>query len=242
MSDTQRNGAHEVYAVDDTEPLHHGYAPNELGVLFPGEHGISFKKQTSGVMCRQIPPFSGVYISLGRPTLRQGYPEWLPDNDGGVKPGENHPVVDVDVETLPDRDYKSLPEWVQERGHFYNWDEFMYWLDSDDVWWHWTLDLVEELRAYHYDPNGQMVEHTGRDMSERWDSAAEIWAEINNVFDFTYESITSKDRPEEYKKHYPGTCEGIKWIQITGAKNDDVNHWANQMKGELAMLLYPNSD
>lgn len=228
--------------VDEHLPINKGYVPNELGVLFPSNNGYRFKKQTGGVCCHQLPPFSGVYISLGRPELRQGYPDWLPRNDGGVKPGEKHPVTSVDVTELPKRDYESLPEWVQERGHFYNWDEFMYWLDSDDVWWHWTLDLVEELRAYNYDPDGRMVKHTGRDMSERWNGVDEIWAEINTILDFTYDVIDATERPEQYQKHYPGACEGVTWIEITGVKSDVENHWANDMTGELAMLLYPNSD
>ena len=244
MSDTPTDDtdtSETTYPVDEHLPLNQGYTPDELGVLFPSENGYTFKKQTGGVMCRQLPPFSGVYISLGRPTLDQGYPDWLPFSDG-VKSGDKHPVTTVEVTDLPERDYESLPEWVQERGHFYDWDEFMYWLDSDDVWWHWRVDLVEELRAYNYDPNGRMTEHTGRDMSKRWDNTEEIWAEINNVIDFTYTVIDATERPEEYMEAYPGACEGIHWVRITGAKTDDESHWANQMTGELAMLLYPNSD
>lgn len=245
MSDTPAGDNSEhgetLYAVDEHTPINRGYTPDEIGILFPSTNGFTFKKATHGIQCHQLRPFSGVYIPLGRPTLRQGYPDWLPDNNGGIKQGEKHPVTTVDVTELPDRDYESLPEWVQERGHFYNWDEFMHWLDSDDVWWHWDLDLVEELRLYNYNPDGGLSDIVGRDITEHWDSIDEIWTAINRRLPFAYDVVDSNDRPDEYAEHYPATCEGVRWIRITES-TVEKDHWTDDMIGELAMLLYPNSD
>lgn len=243
MSDTPAGDNPEtLYGVDTKTPLKRGYTPDELGLLFPSNNGFTFKKATHGIQCHQLQPFSGVYLPLGRPTLRQGYPEWLPrNNDEGVTIGEKHPVTSVDVTELPQRDYESLPEWVQKRGHFYNWDEFMHWLDSDDVWWHWDLDLVEELRLYNYNPDGSLSDIIGRDITEHWSSIDEIWNAINERLNFTYEVVDSSERPAEYREEYPGACEGIQWIRVTGS-SIDKEYWADDMTGELAMLLYPNSD
>jgi hypothetical protein len=243
MSDTPTgDNAEQLYAVDAQTPLKRGYTPDELGVLFPSTNGGTFQKATHGVQCHQLPPFSGVYIPVGRPTLRQGYPGWLPRNsDDGVNAGEKHPVTSVDVNDIPQRNYESLPEWVQEREHFYNWDEFMYWLDSDDVWWHWDLDLIEELRLYNYNPTGGLSDVVGRDITEHWEGIDEIWDAINERLSFTYDVVESSERPAEYREEYPGACEGVRWVRITGSRIDG-EHWANDMAGELAMLLYPNSD
>lgn len=242
----------------DTSSLRVRTPSNDFGLLIPRETGVEFRHQSGGMMCKQI-DMEGVFIQLDRPQLRQGYPDWKPDTSGGIDPDEPHPITEVDLETqIPDRDYESLPEWVKERGHFYNWDEFMHWVERDEVWWHWTLDLVEELRKYHYDPDASMA-HTERDMTKKWDSAGEIWDAINERLPFTYEeydpwaerqaAVKAGNDPNEVEtpipEGYPEYEAAMKWIKITGSKYYDGKpkaKWAEDLAGEYVILCYPNVD
>lgn len=251
-SDSPMNSETE-YAFDDTAPVDVGFLNDDFGIVFPSDSGFNIRSQTGGVTCQQL-RFSGVFLPLGRPKMNRGFPDWLPETDGGIPKGETHPVADVDLSTIPDEDYESLPEWVQERGHFYNWDEFSYWLDENAWWYMWT-DLVEELRRWNYDPDGSMPH--SRDMTRLWDSLDDIWAAIDDCLNFTYEEydyhgekLAALRSDDEFNSplpdEYPDPCEGIKWITITGSKRDrDGNAlapWADDLSGETVILSYPNSD
>lgn len=248
------------FAFDEVSPIEIGYLPNEIGIIFPSNHGFSFRTQTGGVCCHQLTG-AGTYLSLGSPKLNRGFPDWLPDTDGGVPKGETHPVADVDLETIPDEDYETLPEWVTERDpvQFYNWNEFSYWLNSDepdDAYWYGWTNLVTELKRWNYCPDGSMSH--AHDMTRLWESLDEIWAAIDNCLSFTYEEYDYHDakmkalqNDEEFTpplddERLPRPCEGIKWITITGSKiNRDGNirtPWAETLTGETVLLHYPNSD
>lgn len=241
------------FAFDDSAPVSVGYLPNEFGLVFPSSSGFTIRSQTGGVCCHQL-EFSGAFLPLGRPKLNRGFPEWMPETDGGISKGERHPVTTVDLETIPERDYESLPEWVKERGHFYNWDEFSYWIDEHAWWYLWT-DLVKELRDWNYDADGSMP--NSRDLTRVWDSYDEIWAAIDDTLNFIYkeydylaakraaiEAGESFDSP--FPDEYPAPCEGIRWITITGSKTDSDGNplapWADDLAGTHALLSYPNSD
>lgn len=243
----------EKHAFDTAAPVNAGFLLDEFGIVFPSDSGFNIRTQTGGVTCKQL-SFSGVFLPLGRPKLNRGFPDWLPDTTEGVPHGEKHPVVTIELDSIPDTDYESLPEWVRERGHFYNWDEFSYWLD-EHAWWYSWADLIEELRRWNYDPAGDMPH--ARDMTRVWDSLDDIWNAIDETLPFTYEEYEynrerlhalQNDEPfnPPLPDDYPGTCEGIKWVTITGSKQDsngDVRcEWAEELTGETVLLSYPNSD
>lgn len=247
--------ADNSYKFDSEAPLDIGFPAHEFGILFPSDSGFSMRTQTDGVMCHQL-RFSGQFLPLGRPKVYRGFPDWLPDNDGGVAEDETHPVATVDLDTIPDHDYETLPEWVQDRGHFYNWTEFSNWLDQDNVWRHSWADLVEELRQWNYCPDGSMPH--APDMTERWDNLDEIWAAIDNCLNFTYDvydyhkhKLNSIQNDTEFNPPfdtdtYPSPTEGIRWITLTGSKTnsrgDPTAPWADTLEGETVLQLYPNSD
>lgn len=239
-----------------TDPLEIGYLNHDFGILLPEPATFKINKQSGGVSCYQD-IHTGTVLPLGRPSIRQGYPEWLPDTDGGLDPDEDHPVTDIDLASeIPKRDYESLPDWVQDRGHFYSWDEFMHWLDSSEIWWHWNLDLISELKQWNYDPTGEMA-HVDRDMTEMWDSLDDIWNAIDECLSFTYdeydyhaakmEAISNDTDPDHpLPDDTVAPCEGVRWITITGSKQSNRGEpmapWADQLEGETVVLLYPNSD
>lgn len=237
-------------AFDDAAPIDVGFLNDDFGIIFPSNTGFSIRSQTNGVSCHQL-RFNGVFLPLGRPTLRRGYPDWLPDTDGGIAPDKKHPVTDVDLSTIPEHDRETLPEWVAERGHFYNWDEFSYWLDQKEVWRHGRADLVDELRQWNYAPEGMDSAHYAPDMTERWDSLDDIWAAIDNALSFTYDKYEYdwQDYDTEHpwdNTDLPAPTEGIRWITLTGSKRSsrDEPHapWADTLEGEHAILKTPNSD
>lgn len=259
MSDERRSTTDSTrYPFDDVSPIDVGFLPDEFGIIFPSDSGFNIQSNTGGVTCRQL-RFSGVFLPLARPKINRGFPAWMPDTDGGVAKGETHPVADVDLTTIPDEDYETLPEWVQERGHFYNWDEFSYWLD-EHAWWYMWRDLIEELRRWNYDKHGSMPH--SREITRVWDNREEIWSEIDNSLQFTYEEYDYSGKlsealgnPVDYSddvdfeppiSDLPGPCEGVKWITITGSKHDHngdpITPWAEELAGETVLLKYPNSD
>ncbi len=238
---------------DDVAPIDVGFISHGFGIVFPSDTGFNMQKQTGGIMCQQL-QFSGVYYPLSRPTIRRGYPDWLPDTDGRIPKEQKHPITDVDLTTIPEEDYNSLPEWIQDRGHFYNWDEFSYWL-NEHAWWYGHGDLIEELRRWNYCPDGSMSH--ARDMTRLWDGLEEIWSAIDQGLPFTYdhydyytEQMEARRNGEEFEPphgdEYPKACEGIRWITLTGSKENSRGElrapWAEEMKGETVILSYPNCD
>lgn len=242
--------ADNTHTFDSTAPIEVGYLDDDFGIIFPSDYGFKIKSQTSGVCCHQV-EFTGTFLPLGHPKINRGFPDWLPDTDGGIPKGETHPVADVDLTTIPEHDYETLPEWVKERGHFYNWDEFSQWLDQDDVWRHSWNDLIDELKQWNYAPEGIDGLEYAPDMTKRWDSLDDIWNAIDDCLSFTYDKHDhdpfdfDTDNPWD-DTTLPGPCEGIRWITITGSKtNRDGNirtPWAETLKGEHVILSYPNSD
>lgn len=248
----------QAYKFDDIAPIQTPMLSMSFGVLFPSESGVRFSKQTDGVACRHV-QLEGQALPLNRPVERLGYPDWLPRTGDEVSADfhevDEHPVVTVDVETIPERDYKALPEWVRERGHFYNWDEFSTWIKSDSVWWYGWRDLISELRQWNYDHDASM-DHVIRDMRETWDSREEIWEAIDEQLGFSYdvyeyhkaerESDDLENVPHPLPESFPAPCEGVRWITIIGSKEPGISNWespwADKMVGETVLLLTPNCD
>jgi len=249
------------YWKDSVGPVEAPMLSVRFGVLFPSESGFRFSKQTDGVACRNV-QLEGQVLPLQTPVEQLGFPDWMP-KAGDVESSADtesveeyeHPVVTVDVETIPERDYEALPEWVRERGHFFNWDEFSTWVNSDSVWWYGWRDLISELRLWNYDHDASM-EHVTRDMTETWESRTEIWEAIDEQLGFSYEvyeyhavereasdaSTVSHPLPDSF----PAPCEGVRWITITGSKEGGLGFcespWADECVGETVLLLTPNCD
>lgn len=242
--------AGDTHKFDDVAPIDVGFLDDDFGIIFPSDHGFTIRSQTDGVMCHQL-QFPGTFLPLGHPKKNRGFPEWMPDTDGGVPQDEKHPIVTVDLSTIPEHDYETLPEWVKERDHFYNWNEFSQWLDQDDVWRHSWVDLVSELRQWNYAPDGiDGLEHAP-DMTERWDSLDDIWNAIDDVLSFTYEEYDYN--PTDFDAEHPwgdtdlpAPTEGIRWITLTGSKTSRSGEpkapWADTLEGKHVILKFPNSD
>ncbi|CDK38213.1 hypothetical protein [Halorubrum sp. AJ67] len=226
-----------------------GYLPDEFGILLPDSSGFSVQKQT-GMSCRKL-QLDGQFLPLKRPQINRGFPDWFPQDDGALPPGDSHPVTKYDLETIPERDYRTLSDWVKARPlvAFHNFEEFSYWVDS--VWFYGRNDLIEEVRKWNYDPSGHLLDRT---MTETWDSLDDIWAAIEAELAFTFDEfdyfdhVTSSksdtDLPLDPDVHQT-PCEGVKWITLTGSKYYDdkpLCPWAEELKGETVMLLYPNCE
>lgn len=250
-----------THAFDAASPIDAGYMSPDFGLLFPSDNGTKIWKTTHGVSCHQISIF-GHLLPFGNPRLNRGTPDWHTRADGGVPKDEKHPIADVDLNTIPEEDFETLPEWVKEREpvQFYNYQEFSDWLGqngADDAWWYGWTDLIKELKWWNYDATGDMPH--SRDMTRVWDSVDEIWGTIDDSLSFTYEEFDYDARREEVlfgdaeepdpiisNDELPGNCEGIRWVTITGSKTkengDYRSPWAEELAGEPAALLYPNSD
>lgn len=228
-----------------SENVRHHTPRMGFGILIPGDTGVTFHHQSGGASCIQV-PLEGVYLQLSHPRIFQGHPDWLP-RPNGLDPDASHPVTTVDLETISDRDYETLPEWVKERGHFYNFDEYTYWYHKDDVWWYGARDLIKELRMMLYDPKGEMYESglLDTDITERWDSLSELWDVIDEKIHFEYEEITPWEQEDDLPDSYEKTG-AWKWITIQGSKVDGrgrvQEEWAEDLAGETVILTHPNSD
>lgn len=246
MDATQRT---DDAAATTDQLLDVGYLPDDFGVLFPDSSGFSIRKQ-AGISCRKL-HVDGRFLPLKRPQINRGFPDWFPQAESSLSPGDTHPVTKYDLETIPERDYHSLPEWVKARPlvAFHNYEEFRYWIDS--VWFYGYNDLVEEVRKWNYDPSGRLI---GRKMNETWDCLDDIWAAIEDELAFTFDefdylghtisSDSDTDLPLDPDTHQT-PCEGVKWITLTGSKYYDgkpLCPWADRLEGETVMLLYPNCD
>lgn len=251
MEPTQQPNTADTDSRD--EPLNIGFLPDEFGIVFPDETGLAIRKQ-SGMSCRQL-QVNGWFLPLKRPHINRGYPDWFPNTDSSLAPNDQHPITGYDLETIPERDYRTLPEWVKARSptKFYNFEEFSYWLDS--VWFYGRCDLIEEVRKWNYDPTGSL---TNRTMTDAWDSLDDIWEAIHSelpfnfeIFDYFQKQIdsvgtdTDINYPLDPEIHQTPT-EGVKWITITGSTlhngRNAICPWAEQLKGETVILLYPNCD
>lgn len=229
---------------------------SNFGLLFPSEDAFEFDKQTGGMSCRQT-TMQGQYLPLKNPLLFQSEPDWMPSRDEDESTSDKHRVTTVDLNTIPDRDFESLPPWVQERGHFYNYQEYSNWYRSEEVWWYGVRDLIEELRKFNYDPTGGLLD---RDMSEAWPGGlTEIWEAIDNELYFYFDPIiqsgmTLGEHMEAHEQHVPDGYphgEGIRWGTIEGSKihersggleNRPFCPWADELKGTIVAMLYPNCD
>lgn len=250
MESTHHADANETASKD--QPLDAGFLPDEFGIVLPDESGLSVRKQ-AGMSCRQL-RVNGWFLPLKHPHVNCGYPDWFPNAAGTLSPDGPHPVTEYDLETIPDRDFQSLPEWVKARDPvtFYNFEEFSYWLNT--VWFYGHRDLIDEVRKWKYDPSGTLLDRT---MTDAWDSLDDIWAAIDSKLTFTYDefnylqeqldsirSDTEIDFPLDPDTHQTPS-EGIKWITITGSKyrnGTPTCPWAEQLEGETVMLLYPNCE
>jgi hypothetical protein len=222
---------------------------HEFGILVPRETGIEYTHQAGGMSISQQ-TMEGAFLPLKQPTLYRGEPEWIQavyeDDDRGVEA--------IDLSSLPDRDFESLPEWVADRGHFHGFDEYQFWLSQDDVWWYGWCDLIDELRAWNYDPQGDLLD---RDMREAWDGLDDLWAAIDDNLPFTYEEYdwwgattaamqNGEDATHPLSEAYPRPGEAIKWITVEGSKraSDGAAYapWADDLAGETVLLLYENAD
>lgn len=203
-----------------------------FGLILPRETGIEFSHQSGGI-CMSYPSFEGVFIPLSNPIDLRGRPDWGFDD-----------ITELKLESeLSDRDYESLPEWVKERGHFYNYDEYSYWIDQ--VWWYGSVNLLKELMLWNYDHDASM-EHVERDMRETWDTKSELWSAIDERLPFTYETFTGNEEDVPFPDECPEPMEAVKWIQITGQNEsygpDGYPMFPEEVVGEPAIMVYPNSD
>jgi|AntRauMinimDraft_3_1070383.scaffolds.fasta_scaffold02633_3 hypothetical protein len=230
---------------------------HNFGILIPDDTGVSFTHQSGGMSCTQI-DLEGVFLPLEPPKMRFDSPKWFSEVDKDIS------EIDLNDEHIPNKDFESFPEWVQERGHFYNYNEYFYWLRQDHVDWYGNLDLIKEQRLWNYDPDGDLHEEV-RDYNpaEKWDSLEDIWNEINLRLSFEYEGFdawqykrdiaSNPDNDIEYEdvetplpNGYPEYGAAFKWIKITGSKRDNQgrirSEWAEKLSGEYVLMTFDNCD
>ncbi len=227
---------------------------HNFGILIPENSGVTFTHQSGGMSCSQI-DLEGIFLPLKPPKMHLPTPEW-------ANWDESVSEIDLTSENIPERDFNSFPEWVQERGYFYNTDEYFYWLNQDRVDWYGHLDLLKEQSMWNYDPSGELlVESHGYNPMEKWDSIEHIWSEINKRLRFEYEefnafqykrkvesesNISRSDVELPIPDGYPERGAAFKWIKITGSKQDEkgriLTPWAEKLKSEYVILTYDNSD
>jgi len=227
---------------------------HDFGIIIPKETHVNFVHQDGGMSCAQT-ELEGVFYPIDNPKIHLGYPEWKDLEDEISK-------IDLTREEIPERDFNSFPEWVQERGYFYNYDEYFYWLNQDNVDWYGYIDLNREQRLWNYDPEGKLhINYLGYNPTEKWDSLEEIWCYIDESLPFVYEEFNAweykKEQskkenisyenmelpiPEDYKEY----GSSFKWIKILGSKEDEKGRkkaeWAEKLKGEYVILTYSNCD
>lgn len=228
---------------------------HNFGIIIPQETGVSFTHQSGGMSCTQI-DLEGVFLPLSNPSKSLGYPEWV-----GLE--DDISEIDLSRDEIPNRDFNSFPEWVQERGNFYNQEEFNNWLNQDSVYWYGRLDLMKEQRLMAYDPSGEMLEEShGYNPCEKWDSYNQVWEEINKTLPFTYEVFDAyeykhnihEESETDYENielpipddKYPVHGAAFKWIKIIGSKQDSHGRkraeWADELAGEYVIMTFENCD
>lgn len=227
---------------------------HNFGILIPDDTGVTFTHQSGGMSCTQI-DLEGVFLPMKPPQMMLDYPEWA-DWDEDVS------ELDLTASDIPNRDFESFPEWVQERGYFYNIDEYHYWLNQEHVDWYGNLDLIEEMRLWSYDPSGDLHEEVrGYNPAEKWDSLEHIWMEINKRLPFNYEKFDVWDYKRQVQNEedidyedvdiplpdgYPTQGAAFEWIKILRSKTDNHDRiraqWAEELKGEYVIMTYDNCD
>ncbi len=227
---------------------------HNFGLLIPKETGVNFVHQGGGMSCVQN-ELEGIFYPMKTPTMHVGSPEW-------VDLEEDISDIDLTREEIPEYDFNSFPEWVQERGHFYNYDEYFYWLNKDEVEWYGTIDLNREQRLWNYDPSGELIEESqGYNPLAKWGSLKDIWKCIDDALPFTYENFdaftykaeksTEKNIPRSEVElpipdGYDKYDSSFKWIKIIKSKENDrgkkLAPWADKLSGEYVILTYTNCD
>lgn len=237
-----------------TKEIPYNTYSHNFGLIIPSETGVTFTHQSGGVSCTQV-DFEGVFLPLKNPTMRLDYPEWMSSRD------KEKDISNIDLKKeTPKRDFNSFPEWVQERGHFYNWDEFHYWLNKEEVDWYGRIDLIEQLSLWNYDPDGELHEMSrGYNPTDKWDSLEEIWSKINERLPFYYEEfnvwehkrniINNSSEDLEYNQvetplpdGYPRQGASFKWIKILGSREGKEVEWVDELVGEYVIMTFRNSD
>lgn len=238
----------------DEDKINFNTYSHNFGLIIPEETGINFVHQGGGMSCTQH-NLEGVFYPMKTPKMSLGSPEWI-DLEEDISD------INLTREEIPDRDFNSFPEWVQERGYFYNYDEYFHWLNKDEVDWYGTIDLNREQRLWNYDPEGDLhKEAQGYNPVAKWDSREEIWECIDKSLPFIYEEFDAwsyqteksneKDIPRsEVELPIPNDYEkygsSFKWIKIITSKENDrgkkLAPWADKLSGEYVILTYTNCD
>jgi len=224
---------------------------HNFGILIPENSGVTFTHQSGGMYCNQI-DLEGIFLPLNPPKMHLPTPEW-------ANWDESVSEIDLTSENIPERDFNSFPEWVQERGHFYNTDEYFHWLNQDRVDWYGHLDLLKEQRMWNYPSGELLVNSHGYNPMDKWDSIDQIWSEINERLPFEYEEFKAFEYRRKLKSQdpnqninlpipdgYPEQGAAFKWIKIIGSKQDKRGRfrapWAEKLKSKYVILTYDNSD
>jgi hypothetical protein len=215
---------------------------------------MEWVKQGGGMSCTQH-TLEGRLLPLGQLVYLLDYPDWLPQECDDI----NEALADMPVEEIPESDHDLIPDYIHERGHFSDHDEYHYWIEEKSDRYGSTT-LWDELYRFTYG----IFDLLESDPRERWDSTDALWEEIEKSLPFTFEFLEwedwtrtsiDKDVYDDDSKDvimdfdvsaYPKHQSAIRWIRITGSKVTSRGNlsapWAEEIKGEVCFLLCPNAD
>lgn len=207
--------------------------PEEFGLIYPTENDVFWTKQGGGFSCTQH-SLEGIYFPLGELRHNLGYPDWSPDG-----PEFERKLREKSLETISDRDYKTIPDHIQERGYFETVDEYWSWVD-DSEYYGW-ITLWDDLYRFTYG----VWENLDSDPRKRWDSVDDLWDSIDNTLPFSYEKPSYIEYKEsDLSDSYPRMQAAIKPINITSAREPEYEFSTDlrDLVGETVFLLCPNAD
>lgn len=208
--------------------------PSEFGLILPRDNGMYWRKQGGGFSCTQY-SLEGIYVPIGRLTHRLGYPDWAPES-----PDFEEKLRDISIDKVSERDQKSFPRPVRERGYFETTDEYFNWVEESE--WYGHIELWDDLYRFTYG----MFDLLDSDPRERWDSEDELWQAIDSTFSFRYKELSYDEYQAAGFEDYPSPEPAIRPIRIKGSEESRSGKprapWAEEISGEIVFLLCPNSE
>lgn len=203
--------------------------PDQFGFIYPTDSGFRWIKQAGGMSCIQK-EIKGIYIPIGKIRYNLGYPNWSPED-----PNMEEKLRDINLDSIPQDDFDTIPEYIRDRGYFQSFDEFQNWVDNSETYgW---INLWDDLRRFTYG----IFDLLDSDPRKRWESADELWDAIDNSLPIEYEEL---DYSEVKSEGYPGPEAAIRPVRVIKGRDKEYKYDTNwrEMEGEVLIMMCPNAD
>lgn len=206
----------------------------EFGIVVPEESGYIWSTKTKAFAVQQV-AIQGTYIPIGSVEKTDNPPvETEPLSES------SNVDIDIDIDVDDELDGVDNSKEIQRLLRMGIRESGRYDYGKVDL----GEKLINERLDGVYADDDEIKQQKARTRDSR---ITDVWQEINDELPFTYQRVAA---PEGY----PRTCEGMRWITITGHNHPDLEQpeieqlmfrkpWVESLidNGPVA-LYYPNSD